>query len=152
MAVGWMGQGLPGGLSWCARARGPSGLRVRALWFIHHHPAEKLLSATRKSKNTFAALSLAAGQRRCFGKLLSCFVFFFSSPFQNRNFQSTEKISSRCFCCPVQRKQFVMLLMNVTENPTEVHADRVPDLLLSWIQDAGCSLWTRSVYFSWTED
>lgn len=76
MAVGWIGQGLPGGLSWCARARGPSGLRVRTLWFIHYDLAEKLLSATKKSKNTFAALSLAAGQHRCFGKLLLCFVFF----------------------------------------------------------------------------
>lgn len=141
MAVGWIGQGLPGGLSWCARARGPSGLRVRTLWFIHYDLAEKLLSATKKSKNTFAALSLAAGQHRCFGKLLLCFVF--SSPFQNRNFQSMEKSAASVFCCPVQRKQFVMLLMHVTENTTEVGADHVAGLSLSgfaFVMNPGCWL------------
>lgn len=72
------------------------------------------------------------------------FMFcFFSSPFQNRNFQSMEKSAASVFCCPVQRKQFVMLLMHVTENTTEVGADHVAGLSLSgfaFVMNPGCWL------------
>lgn len=95
-----------------------------------------------KEKQKYICCSLPGSRlHRCFGKLLLCFVF--SSPFQNRNFQSMEKSAASVFCCPVQRKQFVMLLMHVTENTTEVGADHVAGLSLSgfaFVMNPGCWL------------
>lgn len=69
------------------------------------------------------------------------FCFFFSFPKQKLSKHG--KISSLRFCCPVQRKQFVMLLMHVTENTTEVGADHVAGLSLSgfaFVMNPGCWL------------
>lgn len=96
-----------------------------------------------KEKQKYICCSLP-GSRAAQMLWKTSFMFcFFSSPFQNRNFQSMEKSAASVFCCPVQRKQFVMLLMHVTENTTEVGADHVAGLSLSgfaFVMNPGCWL------------
>lgn len=71
------------------------------------------------------------------------YVLFFFLSFPKQKLSKHGKISSLRFCCPVQRKQFVMLLMHVTENTTEVGADHVAGLSLSgfaFVMNPGCWL------------
>lgn len=122
--AGWLDwSGIASGLSLCASARGPSGLRVwpikKSPGFIHYDPAECSFPLFRPQEKLKYISPLAAQQCRCFGKVLLC--FFFPSPFLNRmvNFQSMEKKKTlpASFFALVQMMQ---LVMPVTKNKTKV--------------------------------
>lgn len=95
-----------------------------------------------KEKQKYICCSLPGSRAaQMLWKTSFMFCFFFSFPKQKLSKHG--KISSLRFCCPVQRKQFVMLLMHVTENTTEVGADHVAGLSLSgfaFVMNPGCWL------------
>lgn len=127
--------------------------------------ASLLRSGHKKSKNTCVSLSLAAWRCRCFEKLLLC--CFFSSPLPKQNGKLSKQGKKYCqpSFCPVQMMHLVTfnvrykknLMFNCQPYPCRPHhlpfmlSPAFMVVLLSLIQDAGCSLWDWSVYFSWNE-